>query len=73
MNVISMKYRRDSRSALPLLYLWGAKDQYQPLSSAERFIADFPEAQLRVISDSDHFLPLENGEEMAQIIIEFFR
>ena len=57
---------------LPLLLLWGAKDQFQPLSSAERFKKEFPETQLRVISDSDHFLPLEKGEEVAQILIEFF-
>jgi pimeloyl-ACP methyl ester carboxylesterase len=48
---------------LPLLVLWGAKDQFQPVSSAERFKEEFPETQLRVIPDSDHFLPLEKGEE----------
>lgn len=58
---------------LPLLLLWGAKDQFQPLSSAERFKKEFPETQLRVISDSDHFLPFEKAEEAAQILIEFFQ
>ena len=60
------------RLSLPLLLLWGARDQYQPLSSAERFVADFPGTEFRVIPDSDHFLPLEKGEEVAQILIEFF-
>ena len=60
------------RLTIPLLLLWGAKDQYQPLSSAERFKGEFPETQLRVIPDSDHFLPLEKGEEVAHILIEFF-
>ena len=58
--------------SLPLLLLRGAKDQYQPLSSAERFVAEFPGIQFRVIPDSDHFLPLEKGEEVSQILIEFF-
>lgn len=58
---------------LPLLLLWGAKDQYQPLSSAQRFKKEFPETQLRVISDSNHFLPLEKGEEVARILLEFFQ
>jgi len=57
---------------LPLLLLWGAEDQFQPLSCAERFKKEFPESQLRVISGADHFLPLEKAEEMAQILIEFF-
>jgi pimeloyl-ACP methyl ester carboxylesterase len=57
---------------IPLLILWGAKDQFQPISSAERFIKEFPETQFRVIPDSDHFLPLEKGEEVAQLLIEFF-
>jgi pimeloyl-ACP methyl ester carboxylesterase len=57
----------------PLLLLWGAEDQYQPLSSAERFKEEFPEAELRVIPDSNHFLPLEKGEEVAQILMEFFQ
>jgi pimeloyl-ACP methyl ester carboxylesterase len=58
---------------LPLLLLWGARDQFQPLSSAERFKNEFPETQLRVIPDSDHFLPLEKGEEVSRTLIEFFR
>lgn len=55
----------------PLLLLWGAKDQFQPLASAERFKAEFPAAQLRVIPDSDHFLPFEKPDDVAHILIEF--
>jgi pimeloyl-ACP methyl ester carboxylesterase len=61
------------RLTLPLLLLWGEKDQFQPLASAEHFIEEFPETQLRVIPDSDHFLPLEKGEEVAQILVDFLR
>ena len=60
------------RLTIPLLLLWGAEDQYQPLSSAERLKEEVPETQLRVIADSDHFLPLEKGDEVAHILIEFF-
>ena len=58
---------------LPLLLLWGAEDQYQPLASAERFKQEFPETRLRVIPDSNHFLPLEKGEDVSQILVEFFQ
>jgi pimeloyl-ACP methyl ester carboxylesterase len=57
---------------IPLLLLWGGKDQYQPLSSAERFKEELPDTELRVIPDSNHLLPLEKGEEVAQILVEFF-
>jgi pimeloyl-ACP methyl ester carboxylesterase len=57
---------------LPLLMLWGGEDQYQPLASAQRFRKEFPDTQLKVIPDSNHFLPLEKGEEVARILLEFF-
>lgn len=64
----------DDLKTLPRpLLVWGGADQYQPLSSAERFVEEYPETQLRVIPDSNHFLPLEKGEEVAQILIDFFR
>lgn len=58
---------------LPLLLLWGEKDQFQPLSTAERFHQEYHQTELRVIPDSDHFLPLEKGPEVAQILLEFLR
>jgi pimeloyl-ACP methyl ester carboxylesterase len=69
-----MELIEDSKTlTLPLLLLWGAKDQFQPLSSAERFKSEFPETQLRVIPDCDHFAPFEKGDEVARILTEFFR
>lgn len=58
---------------LPLLLLWAEKDQYQPLSTAERFNREFPVTQFKMVPDSDHFLPLEKGEMVAQTLIEFFQ
>jgi pimeloyl-ACP methyl ester carboxylesterase len=62
-----------SQLELPLLLLWGSEDQYQPLTSAERFVTEFPGAQLKVIADANHFLPLEKGAEVAQVLSEFFQ
>ncbi|MDX1614604.1 MAG: alpha/beta hydrolase [Candidatus Promineifilaceae bacterium] len=59
------------RLTIPLLLLWGEKDQFQPLATAERFHQEYPRSQLRVIPDSDHFLPLEKGAEVAQILRDF--
>lgn len=56
---------------IPLLLLWGEKDQFQPLATAQRFHREFPQTELQVIPDSDHFLPLEKGPEVAQILLNY--
>lgn len=55
-----------------LLLLWGALDQFQPLETAQRFKADYPAAELRVIDDSDHFLPMEKPEAVIEHLQDFF-
>lgn len=59
--------------SIPLLLLWGEKDQFQPLATAERFHQEFSNTELHVIPDSDHFLPLEKGLEVAQKLLEYFQ
>ncbi|UCE00458.1 MAG: alpha/beta hydrolase [Chloroflexota bacterium] len=59
--------------SLPLLLLWGGKDQFQPLWSAKRFTQEFPGTQLKVIADSDHFLPFEKAEQVALELMGFFQ
>ena len=59
------------RLTQPVMLLWGAKDQFQPLASAERFKAEFPAADLRVVPDSDHFMPFEKPDDVARNLIEF--
>lgn len=61
------------RLTIPLLLLWAEKDQYQPLATAERFHREFPQTKLQVVPDSDHFLPLEKGPEVAQVLLDYLR
>lgn len=56
----------------PLLLLWAEHDQFQPLTTAQRFNKEFPQAELKVIPDSDHFLPLEYPDVVATELIEYF-
>lgn len=58
---------------LPLLLLWGEKDQFQPLATARRFHEEFAQSKLQVIPDSDHFLPFEKGLEVAKNLHDFLR
>jgi pimeloyl-ACP methyl ester carboxylesterase len=39
---------------------------------AVRGVEEVAGTRLKVIPDSNHFLPLEKGEEVARILIEFF-
>lgn len=55
-----------------LLLLWAALDQFQPLATAERFKADYPAAEMRVVDDADHFLPLEKPETVVAHLKDFF-
>jgi pimeloyl-ACP methyl ester carboxylesterase len=55
----------------PMLLLWGEKDQFQPLATAERFHQNYLQSELQIIPDSDHFLPFEKGPEVAQILLDF--
>lgn len=56
----------------PMMLVWAAKDQFQPLATAERFKAEYPASQLHIVEDSDHFLPLEKPDDVARILTDFF-
>ena len=56
----------------PKLLIWGEKDQFQPISTAEKFHQEVVNTELIKIPDSDHFLPLEKPKETAELLIQFF-
>ncbi len=48
--------------APPTLLLWGAEDEFQPVSYAERFAAEVPSAQLVRVAGARH-IPMEDDPE----------
>lgn len=56
--------REDELSAIrqPTLVLWGAQDTWIPPSVGERFVADLPNAELRLYDDAGH-VPMEELPE----------
>ena len=56
----------------PLLLVWAEHDQFQPLATARRFAEEYPQAELKIIPGSDHFLPLERPDEVSNTLLEFF-
>ncbi|MBF0178444.1 MAG: alpha/beta hydrolase [Magnetococcales bacterium] len=57
---------------MPVLVLSGDRDPVVPLPNAILLAARLPDAELRVIEETDHFFFLEKPAEVAERIGEFF-
>ncbi|MGW5456440.1 alpha/beta fold hydrolase [Nocardia sp. NPDC003979] len=58
---------------LPVLVVWSTEDKLFPMSLARRLVADLPGASLRTVDDSYTFLPEDQPELLAELIVEFTR
>ncbi len=66
-------YPRIIRSIrVPTRILQGAHDPYIPHSQAARLRDDIPSAELTLIEDGAHFLPIDTPRQVAAAINEFF-
>jgi pimeloyl-ACP methyl ester carboxylesterase len=55
----------------PTLIIHGQRDPYIPLSHAQRLQTDITNAQLVIIEDGAHFLPIDTPQQVGQAINEF--
>jgi pimeloyl-ACP methyl ester carboxylesterase len=62
------EYLRASRP--PALLPWGANDAFFPPAGAEAYLADLPDAQIRLL-DTGHFATATHSGEIAEMIIAF--
>ena len=53
------------RFTKPVLVVWALDDTFFPLIWAERLATDFPNSDLRTISDCGHFVPEERPRQLA--------
>jgi pimeloyl-ACP methyl ester carboxylesterase len=67
------EYRRTGSLDLPVLLLWGDKDQTNPIGNALDVLEAIPQAELHTISGARHASPYERPEEVNPLIIEFLR
>ncbi|MCX5043432.1 alpha/beta hydrolase [Aldersonia sp. NBC_00410] len=58
---------------VPVLIAWAPEDKVFPLRYGERLAADLPNATLRLIEDSYTFVPEDQPELLAELILEFTR
>lgn len=56
---------------VPVLILWGDRDQFLPVEDAVDLYRLLPDAQLSVIPNADHFVTRTRVEEVAKLIEEF--
>lgn len=53
---------------VPISLVWGEKDEFQPISTAERFNKEFNVENFIVVPEANHFLPLEQPDRVVEII-----
>ncbi|MGW6725754.1 alpha/beta fold hydrolase [Nocardia sp. NPDC055029] len=58
---------------LPVLVVWSTEDKLFPMELAHRLVADLPKASLRTVDDSYTFVPEDQPELLAELIVEFTR
>lgn len=56
---------------LPVRILWGGRDQWQPVSYAERLTTDIPGAELVVLPDAGHFVMEDDAAAVTREILDF--
>jgi pimeloyl-ACP methyl ester carboxylesterase len=56
----------------PSLIVWAEQDALVPLECAERFANAIPDATLRVFADCGHFAHLDQPQDLASSLHEFF-
>lgn len=57
----------------PTLLIWGAQDNWIPLSNGKKMDSLLPNSQLKIIENSGHVPMEENPEESLALLLEFLR
>lgn len=65
--------RRVKRLRLPVLLLWGGKDQLIPIAAADRFLADIPGSRLVTFPDLGHVPHQEDPLATVAPVLAFLR
>ena len=56
---------------MPVKILWGAEDEWQPVSYAKRLASDIPAADLGIIQEAGHFLMEDAPEKLVTEVRDF--
>ena len=65
-KVVAESYEDELRRLqCPVALVWGSRDTTAPVTVAEAALAIIPHAQLQVVDDADHDLPLTHPDAIA--------
>lgn len=53
---------------MPIHLVWARQDQFQPLTSAQRFQELVPNSTLTIVEACDHFMPLEKPAALVEVL-----
>ncbi|GAA1025423.1 MULTISPECIES: alpha/beta fold hydrolase [Amycolatopsis] len=70
-DVREVAHRLD-RVAVPTLVLWGERDQWLDLATADRLAAAIPGARRENLPGAGHFAPEDNPADTAEALLRFF-
>lgn len=56
---------------LPVRILWGGRDQWQPVSYAERLAVDIRDAELVVLPEAGHFVMEDDAAAVTREVLDF--
>jgi pimeloyl-ACP methyl ester carboxylesterase len=70
LDVLIAQYKTIS---VPVLIIWGAKDEVVPLSVGKKFKRDIPESRLVIIPKCGHIPPEEQPQATQQAIVSFLK
>ncbi|MGH2509100.1 MAG: alpha/beta fold hydrolase, partial [Ktedonobacteraceae bacterium] len=57
----------------PVLIIWGAKDQQNPVKYAERLQREIPDSQLVIVPNAGHLVLFDAPDQVASALIHFLR
>ena len=57
----------------PVLYLTGAQDGWSPVAQHQAMAAMTPQCELEVIGGAGHFMPVEQPERVADVVLPWLR
>ena len=66
-------FRRLADTGIPVLAIYGAKDETVLISSAEKLADLMPDADIRVIEDGEHGLNYQNHETVSPWLVDWFQ